>query len=298
MSSDSILMGVWACRRRDKMVSHLSFLLLLSLSSLASKVSLSFLAYIFLNVCFTCWRKGEGEWREGEERERKDPVLLCLKHCCGCGGSGCSRTCQWVLLFLFYTHHFMDFLVWRQNCEEPTMDSSHVVGQLDFAFGNAAKDSVEKMLLKWQACGGICNSCPYEEFQKMGEGLFSSSSLFLEEIWGRGEMLWRNRGRRKLHLTFQKKSLYSIIPQLLSLWILKRLKLCKFSSSGREILSFSCICGVHQFCLHMQDWGTHNILNFPVFSDMLSTELLNSSLLLYLWKYIKILKSLHLRKRT
>lgn len=58
------------------------------------------------------------------------------------------------------------------------MDSNHLVGQFDFVFGNAAKDSVEKVLLKWPACGGIWNSRPYEKIRKMAEGLFSSSSVF------------------------------------------------------------------------------------------------------------------------
>lgn len=58
------------------------------------------------------------------------------------------------------------------------MDSNHLVGQFGFAFRNAAKDSVEIVHLKWPACGGIWNSCPYEKFRKMGEGLFSSSSVF------------------------------------------------------------------------------------------------------------------------
>lgn len=52
------------------------------------------------------------------------------------------------------------------------MDSNHLVGQFDFAFGNAAKDSVGKVLLKRPACGGIWN------IRKMAEGLFSSSSVF------------------------------------------------------------------------------------------------------------------------
>lgn len=58
------------------------------------------------------------------------------------------------------------------------MDSSHLVGQFDFAFGNAAKDSVGKVLLTWAACGGIWNSCPYEKLRKIEEGLFSSNSVF------------------------------------------------------------------------------------------------------------------------
>lgn len=52
------------------------------------------------------------------------------------------------------------------------------MGQFDFAVGNAAKDSVEKVLLKWPACGGIWNFYPYEKFRKMGEGVFSSNSVF------------------------------------------------------------------------------------------------------------------------
>lgn len=67
------------------MVSPLSFLLLLSLSSLAYKVSLSFLACVFLNICVVVERKGKG---------KGSPVLLCLKHCCGCRGSRCLKTCQ------------------------------------------------------------------------------------------------------------------------------------------------------------------------------------------------------------
>lgn len=58
------------------------------------------------------------------------------------------------------------------------MDSIHLVGQFDFAVGNAAKDSVEKVLLKWPACGGIWNFYPYDKFRKMGEGVFSSNSVF------------------------------------------------------------------------------------------------------------------------
>lgn len=46
------------------MVSHVSILLFLSLSSLAYKVSLSFLAYVFLNVCVLEGRGGEA--RQGK----------------------------------------------------------------------------------------------------------------------------------------------------------------------------------------------------------------------------------------
>lgn len=138
----------WACRRRDKNVIW------------AFSCSCPFPAWHTVYLRASWLKFSLMSMFLWQERKSKNPVLLCLKHCCGCGGSRCSSTCQCFSFFMPTTS--WSVLAWRQSCEEPTMNSNHRVGQLNFAFGNAAKDSVEEVLLKWPACGGIRNSCPWE----------------------------------------------------------------------------------------------------------------------------------------
>lgn len=158
-----------------KEVSHLSFLLLASLSRLAHNVSPGFLAYVFLNACIPVvgWEREMpsapvvGSTAVAVEAE--DAPRPSISACCF---SSSTLTALW------------SFLAWRQSCEEPTINSNHLVGQFHFAFGKAAKNSLKRSFWNGLHMKGSRTPVPLRRWEKMGEGYSPAVLSFRDSYRG------------------------------------------------------------------------------------------------------------------